>query len=128
MLIINGIFKQLCHLGESTSQNVLQDLLTTVHSLTEKENSYSTSKQSGNSKSNIFDQLPDSLMCHIATYLQTREIFTKWNCINHRFIQIGLKPGSLHVWDMRDRNVERLDDYREYENFSKFIQFTYNFL
>ena len=48
-----------------------------------------------------FDGLPDGLLCQIASYLPAKNIFSKWNRVNRKFIQIGLKP----IPDVNDRII-----------------------
>lgn len=124
MTIVDGIFRQLYQCGESTSHIVLQDLTRKAHSLNEKqvlEYKHQSQLQLKDIHDiSTFEQMPDSIMCHIATHLETREIFTIWNNINHKFIEIGLKPDSLQTWDMRGANLDYSHDMRYYRHLPKF--------
>ena len=89
--IISGIFQQLYDEGETN------DDLFYVHLLTLSQNSMKQKHSKSESKSieNKFDQLADGLLSHIASYLPAKNVFSKWNHVNRKFLQIGLKPSSI---------------------------------
>ena len=43
----------------------------------------------------IRDNFPDDVLSHVASFLSTRDLFTRWNRVSHRFIQIGMRPSSI---------------------------------
>ena len=95
--IISGIFQQLYDEGDSNDDLFFAHLLEVsqnaqkLHSQSRKANDDSRL----NIGKNKFLQLPDGLLCHIATYLPARCIFTKWNHVNRKFLQIGSQPQSI---------------------------------
>ena len=74
--IISGIFQQLYHEGESN------DHLFYAHLLTLSKDALKSRSQSQSIASkkieNKFEQLPDGLLCHIATFIPAKNVFTKW--------------------------------------------------
>ena len=91
--IVSGIFQQLYHEGESNDYFFYAHLLTLSKDEL-KLQSQSTSMTSTQNE-NQFEQLPDGLLCHIATYIEAKNVFTKWNHVNRKFFQIGLNPSSI---------------------------------
>ena len=90
--IISGIFQQLYHEGESNDYFFYEHLLTlSKDELQSQSQSSITCKQNENK----FEQLPDGLLCHIATYIDAKNVFCKWNHVNRKFLQIGLNPSSI---------------------------------
>ena len=107
--ILRGIFRQLYWEGEDNSEQFLNDLLSCCQKITSKDNTEKKIKKIGINCA--FDQLPDSLMCHVGSFLTTREIFSKWDLVNRRFLQMGLKPEILTQWNFSnyDKNYYKIN-------------------
>ena len=84
--IISGIFQQIYDDGDLNDDMFFADLLVLSQDLKKSE------IQSHESR---IEQLADTLLCHIASYLPAKNVFSKWNLVNRKFIQIGLKPASI---------------------------------
>ena len=94
--IISGIFRELYWEGENNSDEFLNDLLKYCTQITQNDKNHNKEKFKNNG---TFDVLPDSLLCHIGSYLTSREIFGKWDLINRKFLETGLKPEILTQWN-----------------------------
>ena len=109
--IISGIFRQLYWEGENNSDEFLNDLL--QHCKTITKNDKNKNKKTEKKRFNgTFDVLPDSLLCHIGSYLTTSEIFSEWDLVNRKFLQMGLKPEILTQWNFNsdeDRNYCKIN-------------------
>ena len=81
------------------NDKLLEDLLKILGKLPQQK---TNRKQQGTNNVNQFDKLPDSLFSNIASYLPSKDIFSKWNNVNHRFIQIGLKPESIMHFEFKN--------------------------
>ena len=90
--IISAIFEQLYDDGDSNDYLFFADLLTFSQGLQQLESNFTHEKECVGSK---FEKLPETLLCQIASYLPAKNIFSKWNRVNRKFVQIGLKPESV---------------------------------
>ena len=99
--IISGIFQQLYDEGDTNDDMFYADLLVFSREL---EANGSTIKKKL-AEENHFERLPDSLLCNIASYLSTRDIFSKWNHVNRKFIQIGLKPQCFTHFEWNEEEM-----------------------
>ena len=102
--IVSGIFRQLYFEGDSNSQEFLDELLTLCQNI-EKQDKEDDVKQMAidkgidKSKPKIND-IPDSLMNHITSYLNMKDIFNGWVHINRRCSEIGIYNNiELIEWD-----------------------------
>ena len=159
-LIIAGLFQQLYAEGESNNHQFYQNLLTVCrnHAQLHTQNKANTSPKiiiTSNSDgvnqhivvppcfecygncnqilTNHFSNLPDSLFCNIACYLDPNDILCKWNHVNRKFIQIGLKPESFTQFKFtknRNNTYDKLEQYSpkfklDY-TLSKIVSITYD--
>ena len=102
--IISGLFHQLYQKGENNSDEFLNGLLHCCQKITEKQNDKQRHEVNG-----TFDVLPDSLLCHIGSYLTTSEIFSEWDLVNRRFLQSGLKPEILTQWNFNNYDDDEIN-------------------
>ena len=89
--IISAIFRNFFQ-DSPINDRLLADSLRISRELLQDTTSTTNLQQSS---INHFESLADSLLCKIASYLPTKDVFSKWNRVNHKFIQIGLKPESI---------------------------------
>ena len=101
--IISGIFKQLYNDGESNDDMFLADLLVVSEGLQQSNPPPSNESE--------FEMLPEGLICNIASYLPAKNIFSKWNHVNRKFVQIGLKPQSIKHFEFRKSDKEKVIKY-----------------
>ena len=100
--IISGLFRQLYWEGENNTSEFLNDLLNYSKQITRTHTDTQKDKVNG-----TFDLLPDSLLCHIGSFLTTRGILCKWDLINRRFLQMGLKAEIFTQWNV-DENCPKI--------------------
>ena len=98
-VVISGIFRQLYHLGEATSGEFLCLLNKRAKELVNNRRSINDAigdkKNDDDDHVENINDLPEVLLTHIASYLEAKEIFCKWNHVNRKFLQIGYKPGTF---------------------------------
>ena len=121
--IISGIFKHIYEDGETNDYSFFADLLVLSHELKQSQ-SESQSKDLKRNESKL-EQLPDGVISHIASYLPARNVFTTWNHVNRKFVQIGLKPQSIEHFFIFKRNLNQ-PKFNLNVTLSKLISFTTN--
>ena len=105
--IISGIFQQLYDEGNSNDDMFFADLLVFSQNLQLKSQAAKVSNNihdDDKSSKNKLEQLSDGLLCEIASYLPSKNIFCKWNLVNRKFVQIGLNPASINCFECRIKN------------------------
>ena len=104
--ILSGIYRQLYHEGGRDENHIkfLQSLLSHINKLIQSQ-PQSQSQTPRNETSphlrndDYFNHLPNTLMCEIGSYLTSKEILTKWNIVNRKFLEIAYKPETHTKWD-----------------------------
>ena len=96
--IISAIFGNFYNDPKSIDSQLLEDLLNISKIQTKQQESR-----------NHFESLPDGLLCNIASYLPGKDVFCKLNHVNHRFIQIGLKPESITKFEFDSSDCKKIE-------------------
>ena len=107
--ILNGICQQLYHDGDSNSIQFLQSLLSHSKKLVQSQSACNQAPTNSITNKDYFKRLPDSLISEIGSYLSSKEILTKWNIVNRKFLEIAYKPETHTKWDFSynsDTNIE----------------------
>ena len=110
------IFRELYNQGRNNNIDILNDLLEAakiVKFLNEQPKI--TKKQSQRAK-NVFNLIHESLIAHIATYLNTTELFAIFDRICKKSFEIGMKPQSIQHWFINENN--------RYIEFDKILRMT----
>ena len=99
---MSKIFNKLYNDGDSNTLEFFNDLIAQCDQLQAKYPKHIKSQTNKNKnkitsiKFNRFNVLPDSVSCHIASFLNTKDLFTRWIHVNRTFCQIGLRPESIY--------------------------------
>ena len=96
--VLSGIYCQLFREGSRNSKHFLQSLLSQANEIVKSQSGDDTNISI--KKQNDFERLPLSLMCEIGSYLPTTDIFSKWNRVCQKFLEIGYKPQTHKSWDV----------------------------
>ena len=97
-LIIGGLFRQLYM--NSNNANTTDDLLSSMLNKCNNIHPPHTIATviTNSTTTNAFNDMPDSLLTHIASYLPQKQIFTCWNHIDRRFMQAAAKPNVVNTF------------------------------
>ena len=116
--ICGTVLRHLYKRGETNSSKLLSDLLQESIRLSQmpikRKNigkKLSEANNENDEKRDFISEIADSLLCNIASYLNTKELFGKWNNISHKFIQIGLKRESIRHFDLTFVNICNLTHF-----------------
>ena len=99
--VLSGIYRQLYQEGSVNSKDFLQSLLYQANELVTSQ--FGDDINLSITKKNDFEQLPVSLMCEIGSYLPTKNIFSQWNRVCQKFLEIGYQPQTHKSWDFTSR-------------------------
>lgn len=105
--IISGIFRHIYHDGCNPKEKDAH-LQMLSQAIQKSQSQCTNDKQSHESK---FETLPESLLCHIASHLPAKDIFSKWNVVNRKFIRIGLKPESIKHFHFEEQDLDLVQQY-----------------
>ena len=108
-IILNGIYRQLYYDGDSNQIQFLQSLLSQSKQFIQSQSSTNDTSINAITNDNHFKRLPDSLMCEIGSYLSSKEILTKWNIVNRKFLEIGYKPETHTKWDFSYKSEANIE-------------------
>lgn len=112
-IIWAGLIRQLYHLGESIDAQFLDRLATKAHDLLRSKDNrvlkvkHKASMCNAISPKKVTDLSNDAL-CHIGSYLSCKDILTKWNHVNRKFVEIGYKSGIIHTWEFDSKCGQQL--------------------
>ena len=87
-IIISGIFTQLYANGGKNSEQFLNDLLNCCQNASKKRSS--ANNKQPNETASAFDNIPDTLLSHISSYLPVNDILLCWNHIDRKCLNIGM--------------------------------------
>ena len=107
--VISGIFKQIYDEGEMNDDLFFVDLLVLSQQLMKSQ--LDDSKYPNDEETPIeskLEQLPDNILSYIASHLNSKNIFTTWNQVNRKFLQIGLKPQSMQHFDFCENTNDNI--------------------
>ena len=114
--IISGLFRELYNQGENNDNLFWNRLVVKSNELIDNK----TSNNNENNNELLYDDndnnidyisnIPDSLLSNIGLYLNTQELFTKFNHISHKFIQIGLKSDTIKHFDTKNMDEDNIID------------------
>lgn len=108
--VLSGIFRQLYQEGNTNSIELLQSLLSKANKLVENQCRVTRAHDKTKGENDYFEWLPRSLMCEIGSYLSTKDILTKWNLVDRKFMQIGYQPETHTKWSF-DMSQIQLEGY-----------------
>ena len=108
--IISGIFQQLYDEGDSNDDIFFADLLVFSQNL-QIQSQLNVNNINNKPNKNKFSQLSDGLLCDIASYLPSKDVFCKWNLVNRKFVQIGLNPASINCFTFNRQDSKRVNEY-----------------
>ena len=108
-LIISAIFRELYRQAKQINIDTLDDIVQTASLLLSQsttdngengiiESMKLTPNSDHNIGINLINNIPDTVLSRIATYLQTKELFFNWNTACKTLFRIGMKPESIHHW------------------------------
>ena len=95
-LIIDGLFLQLYMNSNINNHNTMHDLLSSM--LNKCNDIHPPTMITNSTTTNAFNDMADSLLTHIASYLPQKQIFTCWNHVDRRFMQTAAKPNVLNTF------------------------------
>ena len=109
--VISGIFKQIYDQGEMNDDLFFTDLLVLSQELmkSQSKDSKSPNDEETSVVESKLEQLPDNVLSYIASYLNSTNLFTQWNHVNRKLLQIGLKPESMEklIFDISEYRINR---------------------
>lgn len=100
--ILSGIFRQLYREGDKNSDNLLMLLLTEAKSVNTNAQNTKGKANIKNNSNNEIDNMPDSLLSKIGSYLPSKNIFSKWTRVNRKFVKTAYKPETIVNWNFVD--------------------------
>ena len=106
-ILISGIFRQLY--SEASNNEILTKISTKIDEIFSLRHRRAKKTHYKSSATRLTD-LADSLLCKIGSYLSTKEIFTSWTHVSRRFLEIGMKPETLHSWDFDESACKNVAD------------------
>ena len=110
-VIISGIFQQIYDEGDSNDDLFFAHLLSVSQNKQELQSKPAMNEMKLN-ENDKFEKLPDGLLCNIASYFPAKDIFSRWNHVNRKFLQIGLKPQSIKHFEFMFVDSDEIPKYR----------------
>ena len=124
-VIVSGVFRELYHQGRNIDVNTFDQMVTAANDLVTQSSTITTmdtlphvntTRDEINQSVHLMNHIPDTILSHIATYLQTRELSSIWNNICKRSLRLGMKPESIQHWDMQQISPK----FKEFAKFDIF--------
>ena len=122
-LVISAIFRELYLQAKIINTDTLDDIIQTAtlllsQSTTDNAKNINETTESiklnQNSdckikiRTNLINNIPETILSRIATYLTTKELFFNWNNACKQLLRIGMKPESIHHWHLTQSHIVHL--------------------
>ena len=107
---MSGIFNRLYQDGKKNDNAFYEIILNKAKELVSSNVTPANPPQDTN-HSQLINNIPDGILCIIASCLSSIDILSKWICVNRRFAKIGYEPATHKGCDLTFCDYSQIAKY-----------------